>query len=331
MKRFLNDPDDAVDEALAGFLTVHGADVRRLDTARVVVRRELVPNKVGLVSGGGSGHKPAFVGYVGDGLLDAAAVGDIFTSPTTATAVEAIRAADSGAGVLFLLGNYAGDVMNFTAAAEQARAAGHRVELVIVNDDIGAGEHVDPTIRRGVAGSVLVWKVAGALARAGGTLEAVRDTAQAVNAGTRTTGIALTACVVPGATRSTFAIGDDEMEIGVGLHGDRGVATVPLRRVDEVVDESTDQLLAALSVDRGDRVVTMVNGFGATPLLELYVAQRRLATVLEERGITLHRAYVGEFITCLEQAGMSLSILRVTEEVASLVDAPARAPHFVQC
>lgn len=331
MKYFLNDPEMAVDEALEGFLAVHGNLVHRLDTARVVVRNDIPRGKVGIVSGGGSGHKPAFIGFVGDGMLDAVAAGDIFSAPTAASALEAIRAADTGAGVLFLLGNYSGDVMNFTMAAEQARAEGRKVELSISTDDCGSGFKDDPSQRRGVVGSVLIWKVCGAASRNGASLQELKALADAVNSQCRTTGVALTTCAVPAIGRPTFTLAEDEMELGVGLHGDRGVHTAKLEPADAVVDMMTKELVEDLPFNRNDKVVSVINGMGATPLIELYVAQRRLRQNLDGLGIQTARAYVGEYITALDSAGLSITLLRVDAKVAALIDAPANAPHFVQC
>jgi dihydroxyacetone kinase-like protein len=329
MKKFINDPADVVDEMLEGFLQAHHRTVRALDDARVLVRSSTA-DKVALVTGGGSGHKPAFIGYIGEGLLDAVAVGDIFTSPPARAVLEAIRAANRGKGVLLLLGNYAGDVMNFEIAAEMARDEGIEVDMAIATDDVGAGFHDEPEKRRGVVGQFLIWKACGAIAERGAALRETKELAERVNACTRTMGVAIGPCTVPAAGRPTFVLADDAMEVGVGHHGEPGTSTEPLVPVDAIVDRIVDQIVRDLPFRAGDEVVTLINGLGATPLLEQYIAQRRLARNLAERSITIHRSFVGEYFTALEMAGFSITLLKVDDELKSLLDAPAASPHFVQ-
>lgn len=330
MRKFLNNPDDAVDEMLEGYLLVHGGSLRQLDSARVVIRREVEHDKVAVVTGGGSGHKPAFLGYVGPGMLDAVVVGDIFTSPPAGAVLEAIKAADTGRGVILLLGNYAGDLMNFEIAARAARKAGHDVLLSIATDDIGAGFHDDVSRRRGVVGEFFIWKAAGALAARGGSLEEIKRLADDVNARTRTIGVASGACTVPALGHPTFKLADGDVEMGVGHHGERGTRTEHMRPADEIVTEMVNALVDDLPYQPGDQLATMVNGLGATPLLELYVAHRQLARVLSQRGIALHRAFVGEYFTALEMAGFSITLVRLSDELKGLIDAPTVTPHFVQ-
>jgi dihydroxyacetone kinase-like protein len=328
-KKFINDPRDVVEEMLAGFLRTHQRLVRRRGDSRVIVRAGPAADAVGVVAGGGSGHEPALLGYVGRGLLDAVVVGDIFASPPSGDVLEAIGAVDTGRGVLLLIGNYAGDVMNFEMAMEHARAAGHRVEMEVVTDDVATGTR-EASGRRGLAGSFFVWKAAGAAAARGDSLEEVGTVAHRVIGMTRTLGVASRPGTLPGAHRPTFEVAEDQIEVGVG-HGEPGLRREPLRQVDELVDDLVEHLW---SFDPpgglGSKVATLVNGFGGTPLMELYVAQRRLLENLDGRGVAVHRSYVGNVYTALEMAGFSIALLGLDEELRGLVDAPAAAPHFAQ-
>lgn len=325
--KFINDPRRVVDEMLEGFLGTHPRLVRRGGDARVVVRADPAADAVAVVAGGGSGHEPALLGYVGMGLLDAVVVGDVFASPPAGDVVEAIRAVDAGRGVLLLIGNYSGDVLNFEMAMEEARAAGHRVEMEIVTDDVATAEAAG---RRGLAGSFFVWKAAGAAAARGDELEDVRRLARDAIDSTRTLGVASRPGWLPGSAHPTFEVGDDEIEFGVG-HGEPGVRREPMRPVDEVVDDLVERLW---SFDPpgglGREIATLVNGFGGTPLMELYVAQRRLLDDLGRLGTLVHRSYVGNVYTALEMAGFSIALLGLNAERRGLLDAPARAPHFSQ-
>jgi len=244
--------------------------------------------------------------------------------------LEAIRAVNRGKGVLLLLGNYAGDVMNFEIAAEMARDEGIEVEMAIATDDVGAGFHDEPEKRRGVVGQFLIWKACGAMAERGASLSETKAIAERVNASTRTMGVAIAPCTVPAAGQPTFVLADDAMEVGVGHHGEPGIRTEPLVPADAIVDKIVEVVVSDLPFRAGDEVVTLVNGLGATPLLELYIAQRRLARNLAERSIAIHRSFVGEYFTALEMAGFSITLLKVDAELKSLLDAPAAAPHFVQ-
>ncbi len=330
MKKFINHPDVVVDESLEGLVLAHGDRVRVLESSRVLVRRDLVEGKVGLVTGGGSGHKPAFLGFTGAGMFDAVVVGEVFTSPTAAAVLDAIEAVDTGAGVLLLLGNYAGDVMNFRLGAELAREKGHQVELSISTDDVGAGFRDEPDKRRGVVGSFLIWKAAGARAVEGASLAELKELADRVNSVTRTMGVAITSCTVPAVGRPTFALAEDEMELGVGHHGERGTKTVPLVPVDQIVDTLADEVIGDLPFGAGDRVATLINGLGGTPQMELYIAHRRLSAVLAERDIEIERAFVGEFFTALDMAGFSVTLCRLDDELARLLAAPASTVLYTQ-
>jgi dihydroxyacetone kinase-like protein len=329
MKKFINDPYDVVDEMLEGFLDVHSNYVRKLDTARVLVRRDApVPNKVGIVTGGGSGHKPAFIGFIGDGMLDAVAVGEIFTSPPPLACFEAAKAVNSGNGVLFLLGNYAGDVMNFQLAADMAKAEGISVEQVITTDDVGSGFKEDVSKRRGVVGSFLGWKVAGAKAAAGGSLEECKAAVTKVNDNTRTLGVALSPCTVPAKGTPTFTLAEDEMEYGVGHHGEPGRAEIKMMSADEITERMTLEVIEDLPFQAGHEAAVLINGLGGTPHIELYICYRKLKQILDEKGIKIARSYVGEFFTGLEMAGFSVTLTKLDAELKKLLGAPASTPYY---
>ena len=326
-KKLINDPFDAVDEMLEGFVAAHG-DIVRLVGERVVARVASHAPKVGLVIGGGSGHEPAFVGYVGRGLADAAAVGNIFAAPSPDNCLEAIRAASSEKGVLLAYGNYAGDIMNFGMAAERAVAEGIEVRTVLVTDDVASAPKTEIHRRRGIAGDVVVFKCAGAMAERGATLDDVERVARAVNAATRSMGIALSACEVPGSGRLSFDLADDEIEVGLGLHGEPGMRRGPLLTADETAEILVETILADLSERSGHEVAVLVNGLGATAQLDLYVLYRAARRALERAGNDVTRSLVGEYITSLEMAGASLTVTLLDDERRDLLDAPARAARF---
>lgn len=331
MKKFINDPNKVVDEMLEGFLAAHHDMVEKLPTSRVVVRRGApFKDKVGLVTGGGSGHKPAFIGYVGDGLVDAVAVGDIFSSPSAGQIYDAIKAVDSGKGVLCMLGNYSGDVMNFDMAAEMAREDGIKVEQVIVNDDVGSSPKDKMENRRGVVGEVILWKIAGAKAKGGASLEELKKTAEKAIFNTRSMGVAHSPCTVPTAGEPTFSLGENEMEIGVGHHGEPGIKRMPMKSADETTLMLMEKILEDLPFTSGDEVVVNINGLGATPLLELYIIYRKVYQILKDTNIKVHRAYIGEYFTSLEMGGFSITLTKLDDELKKLIDAPARSPLFVQ-
>lgn len=329
MKKFINDPYDVVDEMLEGFLDVHKKYVRKLDAARTVVRADApVAGKVGVITGGGSGHKPAFIGFIGQGMLDAVAVGEIFTSPPPLACLEAAKAADGGKGVLFLLGNYAGDVMNFQLAADMAKAAGIPVEQVISTDDVGSGPREEAHKRRGVVGAFFGWKVAGARAAAGGSLEECRAAVEKVNANTRTLGVAISPCTVPAKGSPTFTLAEDEMEFAVGHHGEAGTAKIKMMTADEITAKMTLKVIDDLPFQAGDEVAVLINGLGGTPQLELYICYRKVKQMLDEREITVGRSYVGEFFTGLEMAGFSVTLMKLDDELKELLAAPADTPCY---
>lgn len=329
MKKFINDPYDVVDEMLEGFLDVHKKYVRKLETTRTVVRADApVEGQVGIVTGGGSGHKPAFIGFVGSGMLDAVAVGEIFTSPPPLACFEAAKAADSGKGVLFLLGNYAGDVMNFQLAADMAQAEGIRIEQVISTDDVGSGAHVEADKRRGVVGAFFGWKVAGAKAAAGGSLDECKAVVEKVNANCRTLGVALSPCTVPAKGSPTFTLAEDEIEYAVGHHGEAGTAKIKMMTADEVAEKMTTEVIEDLPFQSGDNVAVLINGLGGTPQLELYICYRRVKQILDGKGINIELSYVGEFFTGLEMAGFSVTLLKLDDEIKELLEAPADTPCY---
>ena len=331
MKKFINDPFDVVDEMLEGFLSVHDRYVRKLPEARAVVRVDApIKGKVGIVTGGGSGHKPAFIGFVGKGMLDAVAVGEIFTSPPPLAVFEAAKAVHGGKGVLFLLGNYSGDVMNFGLAAEMCRDEGIAVEQVIATDDVGSGPKEKASNRRGVVGEFLAWKCAGAKAETGATLEDVKAVAEKVNRWTRTLGVALAPCTVPAKGTPTFTLGEDEMEYGVGHHGEPGTKKIKICSADEITQRMVEEVLQDLPFTAGDEVAVIINGLGATPQLELYICYRKVKQTLDQKGIRIFKPFVGSFFTALEMAGFSVTLMKLDEELKVLLEAPADTPCYRQ-
>lgn len=329
MKKFINDSYDVVDEMVEGFLQVHAKYVRKLDGVRTLVRQDApVEGKVGLVSGGGSGHKPSFIGFIGRGMLDAVAAGEIFTSPPPNACFEAAKAVHSGNGMLFLLGNYAGDVMNFQMATDMARAQGIEVEQCISTDDVASAPKGQEDRRRGVVGSVLCWKVAGAKADAGGSVQECKVVVDRVNANTRTIGVALAPCTVPAKGTPTFTLADDEIEYGVGHHGEAGTEKAKMASVDEIVERMANEIIADLPFSSGDDVLLMINGLGGTPQIELYLAYRKARQIAEAAGLKVDISLVGEFFTGLEMAGFSVTLTHLDDELASLIKAPADTCMF---
>jgi phosphoenolpyruvate---glycerone phosphotransferase subunit DhaK len=331
MQKILNDPRAFVDEMLDGVILAHADQLRRIPGARAVVRATpLVPGKVGIATGGGSGHLPVFMGYVGDGLADGAAVGNVFASPSADEMLEVTRAVDAGAGVLYLYGNYGGDVMNFDLAAELAGAEGIEVTTVLGADDVASAPRGEEARRRGIAGIFFLYKVAGASAARGDLLGTVQRVAEKAAASVRSMGVALAPCILPAAGVPTFDLPAGQMEIGMGIHGEPGVRRGPLETADRIAEQLTTAVLDDLPFAAGDEVAALVNGLGATPSEELYILYRGIHRILEQREIRVHRVYVGEYATSLEMAGASLSLLRLDDELKELIDAPAESPFFVQ-
>jgi dihydroxyacetone kinase-like protein len=327
MKKLINDPETVVADALKGLEAAHPE--LRVDHEHKVIHRADAPvrGKVGLVSGGGSGHEPLHGGFVGPGMLDAACAGEVFTSPTPDQMLAATRLVDGGAGVLHIVKNYTGDVMNFEMGAELAAAeTGAEVVQVVTDDDVAVQDSLYTTGRRGVGVTVLVEKIVGAAAEAGRDLAACADIARRVNAEGRSMGMALTSCTVPAAGKPTFDLPEDQMEIGIGIHGEPGRERVPLGPAREVAERLVEPVVADLPFRSGDPVICFVNGMGGTPLLELYVLYGEVAAILARHGITVARSLVGPYITSLEMAGASVTLLRVDDELLSLWDAPVRTP-----
>ena len=323
MKKLINDPADVVSESLAGFAAAH-ADLVRVnhDPAYVVRADAPVKGKVGILSGGGSGHEPMHGGFVGRGMLDVACPGEVFTSPTPDQMLEATKAVDGGAGVLHIVKNYTGDILNFEMAADLARAEGIEVEAVITNDDVAVQDSLYTAGRRGVGVTVLAEKIVGAAAEEGKDLAAVAELCRRVNAEGRSMGMALTSCTVPAAGKPTFELGEQEMEIGIGIHGEPGRERLPLAPAREVVERLATPILDDLPFASGDRVLAFVNGMGGTPQIELYLVFNELKKLLDGRGVTIARNLVGSYITSLEMAGCSITLLRLDDEMIRLWDAP---------
>jgi dihydroxyacetone kinase-like protein len=322
VKKLVNRVEDLVPESLAGLGAAH-PEVVKIDAANRVVLRAGGPKrgKVGLVSGGGSGHEPLHGGFVGLGMLDAACAGNVFTSPTPDQMEAATRAVDGGAGVLHIVKNYTGDVLNFEMAAELV-AGEVEVASVVTNDDVAVQDSLYTAGRRGVGVTVLVEKIAGARAEQGASLAEVKQVAEKVNANGRSMGMALTSCVVPAAGTPTFDLGANEMEIGIGIHGEPGRRRIPLAPVDEIAEMLVEPVVADLGLKSGDGVLAFVNGMGGSPLIELYVAYHSVSRILQGKGVEVRRSLVGNYITSLEMAGFSVTLLRLDGELTELWDAP---------
>lgn len=328
MKKLINKPENVEKEILEGIVKAHGEYVKKLPGFNVLVRAKKKENKVALVSGGGSGHEPAHGGFVGEGMLDGAVAGAVFTSPTPDQVFEAIKAVDGGQGVLLIIKNYTGDVMNFEMAAEMAEMEGIKVEKVIVNDDVAVEGSLYTTGRRGVAGTIFVHKIAGALAEKGATLEEVKAVVEKVIANVRTMGMALTPCTVPAAGKPGFELSEHEMEMGIGIHGEPGTHREALVEADKIVDHMMTKILGDMDLKAKDEVAVMVNGFGGTPLMELYIVNNHVYDVLNEKGIKIYRTFVGNYMTSIEMAGCSVTVLKLDEETKELLDAKANTIAF---
>jgi phosphoenolpyruvate---glycerone phosphotransferase subunit DhaK len=323
MKKFLNDPEEVVEESVAGLAAAH-ADLLRYDAeARIIVRTDApVKDKVGLVSGGGSGHEPLHGGFVGPGMLDAACPGAVFTSPVPEQMLAATKAVDAGAGVVHLVKNYTGDVMNFKLAAEDAADEGIDVESVLLDDDVAVQDSLYTAGRRGVGATVLAEKIAGAAAERGDDLQAVAEIARQVNARARSFGVALSSCIPPAAGKPIFDLPEDEMEVGIGIHGEPGRRREPLASAHEIAALMVEAVVSDLKPADGAKVLPFVNGMGGTPQLELYLLYGEVETALREAGLEPARRLVGSYITSLEMAGASLTLLELDDELTTLWDAP---------
>ncbi|GMO17311.1 MAG: dihydroxyacetone kinase subunit DhaK [Spirochaetaceae bacterium] len=321
MQRILNNPDDIVDEMLKGFVKAHSDIVATTDNSRVIKRADMPSGHVGVVTGGGSGHKPAFIGYVGKNLCDAAAVGEICSSPTAAAFLDAFRAANQGKGVACLYGNYSGDNMNVKMAVKMAAKEGIEVKTVVANDDAASAPADQRDKRRGVAGEVLMWKVGGAKAAEGASLDEVIAAAQKAIDNTRSVGIGLTPCTLPAVGHPNFEIKDGTMEVGIGHHGEPGIEVTALESAAQMAKRMCDVVLGDLPFKKGDEVVTLVSGLGATPVMELYVLYDEIEKIITGNGIKTHRAYVGNYFTSLEMMGATLTVMKLDSELKKLVDA----------
>ncbi|MDK2918191.1 MAG: phosphoenolpyruvate---glycerone phosphotransferase subunit DhaK [Candidatus Petromonas sp.] len=331
MKKIINNPENVVNEMLEGIVKAHPQYVKRLEGLNVLVRANSpVKGKVALVSGGGSGHEPSHGGFVGEGMLDGAVAGEVFTSPTPDQIFEAIKAVDGGEGVLLVIKNYTGDVMNFQMAGELAEAEGIKVADVIINDDVAVENSTYTTGRRGIAGTVLVHKIAGAAAEKGMDLEEVKRIAEKVIANVRTMGMSLTPCTVPAVGKPGFQLGEDEMEVGLGIHGEPGTHREKVKTAAEITKDLLDKIFEDIELVEKDEVAVLVNGLGGTPLMELYIANNEVDKILKEKGIKTYKTIVGNYMTSLEMAGFSVSILKLDEELKELLDYKADTPAFKQ-
>lgn len=330
MQRILNNPDDIVDEMLKGFLKTHNDIVEATANPRVVKAKNRKEGKTGVVTGGGSGHKPAFIGYVGKGLCDAAAVGEICSSPTAAAFLDAFKEADQGKGVACLYGNYSGDNMNVKMAVKMAKKAGITVKTVVANDDVASAPKDQREKRRGVAGEVLMWKVGGAKAEQGGDLDEVIAAAQKAIDNTRSVGIGLTPCTLPAVGHPNFEIKDGTMEVGIGHHGEPGIEVCPIETAAQMAKRMVDVVVPDYPFVAGDEVVVLVSGLGATPVMELYVLYDEIDKILQEKGIKVYRSYVGNYFTSLEMMGATLTMMKLDDELKQLIDMPANSMGLKQ-
>ena len=321
MQRILNNPDNIVDEMLEGFVKNHGDIVKTTQHPRVIAAKEApIDGKVGVVTGGGSGHKPAFIGYVGKNMCDTAAVGEICSSPTAAAFLDAFRAADGGAGVACLYGNYSGDNMNVKMAVRMAKKEGLNVKTVVANDDVASAPKNQREKRRGVAGEILMWKCGGAKAAKGGNLDEVITAAQKAIDNTRSVGIGLTPCTLPAVGHPNFEIKEGTMEVGIGHHGEPGIEVCELETADKMAKRMVDIVLPDYPFKTGDEVVVLVSGLGATPVMELYVLYNEIEKIMVEKGIKIYKSYVGNYFTSLEMMGAPLTVMKLDDELKDLID-----------
>ncbi len=327
MKKIMNNVDAVENEMVLGMVKAYPQYIKKLDCGNVVVRARKKEGKVALISGGGSGHEPAHGGFVGEGMLDAAVAGPVFTSPTPDQIYEGIKAIATDKGVFMVVKNYTGDVMNFEMAAEMAEMDGIPVKYVVTNDDVAVQDSLYTVGRRGVAGTIFVHKIAGAKAEEGAELEAVQAVAQKVVDNVRTMGMAIKPCTVPAAGKPGFELSDDEMEVGIGIHGEPGTHREPLKSADEIVDMLLEKILA--DIDYADsEVAVLINGAGGTPLMELFIVNNHVSDVLAANGIKVYKTFVGNYMTSIEMDGLSISLLRLDDEMKKLLDAKADTPAF---
>ena len=329
MKKIINKPSDFVEESIDGLIKSH-PDVYALakDNGRVITRAKKASKKVGIVTGGGSGHLPVFTGYVGTGFLDACAIGSVFASPSVEQMVSAIKNADNGNGVLCIIGNYGGDVMNFEMACEMVEAEGIKTKKIIVADDIASASVEEKSKRRGIAGMIFVFKIAGAIAESGASLEEVFNTASEANTNIRTLGVALSPCILPEAGKPTFEINDDEIEIGMGIHGEPGIKREKLKPANELVDDLYKRIIIDSKLTANDNIAIMINSLGATPLEELYIVSKRVNENLSSSKINNIKTYVGRYTTSMEMAGLSITTIKLTDNLKKNLLATSNCPFW---
>lgn len=333
MKKLINNPQNVVEEMIEGYVKAHPNHIKQLpeNDRALVTSKNTKDGKVGVLIGGGSGHEPGFLGYVGDGMADGVAVGNIFASPSPDPILEVTKAIDKGAGVVYLYGNYAGDVMNFGMAAEMADLEEDiQVEMAVASDDVASAPKGEKEKRRGIAGEFFIYKATGAAADFGYNIEDVVRVAKKANENTRSMGVGLSPCYLPQTGKPSFEIGEDEMEIGLGHHGEQGIEKGPLQSADVVADRLVNDILADIEINKGEKVAVLVNGLGSTPRMDLYIVYRRVEQILSELGIEIYRSYVGDYITSLEMGGVSVTLMKLDAELTKTIDHPVDCPMFVQ-
>jgi dihydroxyacetone kinase-like protein len=331
MQRIINNPNDVVDEMINGFIKAHKDIIEKTENNRVLkYKKAPIKNKVGIVTGGGSGHKPAFIGYIGENMVDAVAIGEIFSSPTAKAFYDAFKTADSGKGVACLYGNYAGDNMNVKMAIKRAEKDGIIVKTVIANDDVASAPKEEKNKRRGVAGEVLMWKIAGAKAALGGNLDEVISVAQKAIDNTKSVGIGLTPCTIPALGKPNFVIEEGKMELGIGHHGEPGIKVTDLKTADEMAEIMLDIILPDLPFVSNNEVVALISGLGATPVMELYILYAKIAEILANKNIKIYRSYVGNYFTSLDMMGVTVTLMKVDNELKKLIDLSANSMGFKQ-
>jgi phosphoenolpyruvate---glycerone phosphotransferase subunit DhaK len=331
MQRIINDPNLVVDDMVKGFIKAHSNRISQTGNPRVLKYIDApIKDKVGIVTGGGSGHKPAFIGYIGKNMCDSVAIGEIFTSPPVKAFFDAFKAADSGRGVACLYGNYAGDNMNVKMAMELAEDDDIEVKTVIANDDVPSAPRDKKQDRRGVAGEVLMWKVGGAKAAMGASLDEVIAAAQKAIDNTRSIGVGTDPCTIPEVGHPNLSIEEGKMELGIGHHGEPGMKVVPLQPADEMAKTMLDVVLPDLPFSAGDEVIALISGLGATPVMELYILYNKIADLLKEKDISIYRPYVGDYFTSLEMGGVTLTLMKLDSELKECMDLPCDCMGLTQ-
>ncbi|OUB93243.1 dihydroxyacetone kinase subunit DhaK [Bacillus thuringiensis serovar medellin] len=329
MKKFINNPEEVVRDMIDGMLFAHSDKLQNMPETNIIIRANSpFPGKVAIVSGGGSGHEPAHMGFVGEGMLDAAVIGEIFTSPTPDQILKAIQKVDTGSGVLLIVKNYSGDIMNFEMAAEMAEAQGIPIATVIVNDDIAIDNSSHTMRRRGISGTIFVHKIAGAMAEKGASLKEVEDVANKVIANIRSMGMALKTCTIPGAGTVGYKIDENEVEVGIGIHGEPGTHRISMIAANKMAELLLEHILSDMQLKIGDKVAVMVNGLGGTPLMELYILNKMINIILNKIGIDICKTYVGEYMTAIDMAGFSITLLKLDEQLTALLNDPANTTNW---